>query len=89
MKQLTFIEAPPDRVDLPKPTSPVVKELARREAAADRILALLQERPRLNTELIHEAMNLTGRISDLRKRGYHINATLVSKGVWRYELVKP
>jgi hypothetical protein len=75
--------------ELSKPKTEVVKELARREAAADRILERLQQGPALNTELVHIAMNLTARVSELRQRGYEIVAERVEAGVFRYRLVKP
>jgi hypothetical protein len=78
-------DAPPDTVEMP---SPVAVELKRRHAAADRVLARLEQCSALNTELVTIAMNLTARVSELRQRGYQIDAERVSAGVYRYRLIR-
>lgn len=92
MKQLTFIEAPPDRVELStrQPVG-VVKELARREKAADRILERLKIGPATNYQLcVPEIGGLRAcgaRIPELREEGYDIKAEHVKGGTWLYTLV--
>jgi hypothetical protein len=61
-------------------------ELTRRQSGADRLLAKLQDGPATNLELIHVVQRISGRVEDLRKRGWLIDCTKLQPGVFRYEL---
>lgn len=90
-KQPTLFEAVPDHVDLSvSPGRTIAQEKARQSAACDRVLERLQQGPALNIELVHLAMNLTGRISDLRtKHGCTITAERSGDhGEFLYTLVR-
>lgn len=58
----------------------------RRASAADRVLALLQQGPQTNLTLITVCQRISGRIYDLRKRGYPITTEPLEPGVYRYRL---
>ena len=62
------------------------RETARLESAADRVLAALQQGPRTNLDLIHLCQRISGRIYDLRRRGYQIETACLEPGVFRYTL---
>jgi hypothetical protein len=50
------------------------------------ILERLRQGPATNAELVGIAMNLTGRISDLRGAGYVIVGKRIEGGLWEYRL---
>ncbi len=55
----------------------------------ERILEALRKGPLTNADIVR-AMNIfnsTGRISDLRKQGYRIEARKVRGGLWEYKLM--
>lgn len=64
----------------------VAAEDARLASAADRVLAALQEGPKTNLDLIHICQRISGRIYDLRQRGYTIDTDPLEPGVYRYTL---
>lgn len=86
MTQPTFWDAP--RIAPPAP--PVVAEKARLNAAALRVLARLKQGPATGPELCRPDCGgnraIGGRLYELRKDGWHIEAEHVSKGTWRYHL---
>ena len=62
-------------------------EAERRDSAADRILAALRTGPKTNLELIDIAQRISGRIYDLRHRGYQIVTEPLAPGIYRYTLM--
>jgi hypothetical protein len=65
----------------------VSAERVRLASAADRVLAALQDGPKTNLELIALCQRISGRIFDLRRRGYRITTEAVGPGIYRYSLV--
>lgn len=61
-------------------------EAHRLASAADRVLAALQEGPKTNLELIHICQRISGRVYDLRKRGYQITMERLEAGIYLYTL---
>ena len=61
-------------------------EDARLASAADRVLAALATGPKTNLDLIHICQRISGRIYDLRQRGYRIDTEPLEPGVYRYTL---
>lgn len=72
-----------------KPRDPSVKpvDAPRLSRQCQLILDRLKEGPVTNTELVSFAMKYTGRLSDLRKAGYHIQCRDRGGGVHEYRLV--
>ena len=62
-------------------------EARRRDSAADRILDALRTGPKTNLELIHLCQRISGRIFDLRRRGYQITTVPLEPGIYRYTLM--
>lgn len=62
------------------------QEHQRRAGAADRVLALLQEGPQTNLTLIRVCQRISGRIYELRRMGWLIDAEPIAPGVWQYTL---
>ena len=67
----------------------LVEERDRRDNTADRILAALRTGPKTNLELIDIAQRISGRIYDLRHRGYRIITEPLAPGIFRYTLITP
>ena len=61
-------------------------EAHRLASAADRVLAALQSGPKTNLQLIHICQRISGRVYDLRQRGYDIRIERIDPGVYRYSL---
>jgi len=59
----------------------------RRASAADRILDALRTGPKTNLELIHLCQRISGRVFDLRRRGYQITTEPLEPGIYRYTLI--
>jgi hypothetical protein len=55
-------------------------------SAADRVLAALEAGPQTNLTLIAICQRISGRIYDLRKRGYVIEVEPLEPGIFRYTL---
>lgn len=53
-----------------------------------KILERLRQSPATNVELVHIAMNLTGRISEIRQAGFSIVGKRLHDGVWEYRLIE-
>jgi hypothetical protein len=64
----------------------VRQEAQRLVSAADRVLAALQTGPKTNLQLIDICQRISGRIYDLRHRGYRVTTEPVGPGVYRYTL---
>ena len=82
----------PSLLDLPQTVyaahqAEVSAERVRLASAADRVLAALQDGPKTNLELVALCQRISGRIFDLRRRGYRITTEPVAPGVYRYTLV--
>jgi hypothetical protein len=82
----------PSLLDLPQTVysahrAEVSAERVRLASAADRVLAALQTGPKTNLELIALCQRISGRVFDLRRRGYRITTEAVAPGVYRYALV--
>jgi hypothetical protein len=81
----------PSLLDLPHTVyaahrAEVSAERVRLASAADRVLAALQDGPKTNLELIALCQRISGRIFDLRERGYQIETERIAPGVYRYTL---
>lgn len=63
------------------------EEVHRLARVEERMLARLRQGPATNVELSHIGLKYTARISELRTRGYVIEADYVKRGLWRYTLV--
>ena len=63
-------------------------ESSRRASAADRVLAALRIGPQTNLDLIDICQRISGRIYDLRRRGYVISVEPLDPGIYRYTLLK-
>lgn len=61
-------------------------DMKRLSGHCSKIIERLLKGPALNSELSEISLKYTGRISDLRKRGYHIECERVDGGVTRYTL---
>jgi len=69
--------------------SPIQRELRRRGKNEQRVLDRLRQGPATTLELVAVGgIRATGRVSDLRKAGFTINAEHVKDGLWRYRLVR-
>ena len=58
---------------------------------ADDLLDYLRRNPGASSlEITHDLalVNVTGRISDLRNRGYAVDAKRDDRGIWRYRIVE-
>jgi len=64
----------------------VAQEARRLASGADRVLVALQDGPKTNLDLIHLCQRISGRIYDLRHRGYRVTTEPVGPGVYRYTL---
>jgi hypothetical protein len=79
-------------VSPPREQTPVQTEIARLNAAAERVLARLQRGPATNVELsTPEIGGLAAirRVWDLQQRGHVITKAHVKGGVWKYTLEQP
>jgi hypothetical protein len=89
MKPGCLFDPVPDVVEMP---SPVAVELKRRHAAADRVLARLEQGPATNVELCDKAIGgmraIGGRMHDLRKKGYQFGKRHIEGGIYEYWLVR-
>ncbi len=61
-------------------------EAGRLASAADRVLAALQTGPQTNLALIRICQRISGRIYDLRRRGYLIDVDPLAPGIFLYTL---
>jgi hypothetical protein len=66
----------------------VQKEQVRLSKSADAVLRRLRMGPATNAELAEVSLKYTSRISDLRARGYRIEAEHLERGLWRYTVVE-
>jgi len=64
----------------------VRQEADRLASATDRVLAALQTGPKTNLQLIDICQRISGRIYDLRRRGYCIATEQIAPGIYRYTL---
>jgi len=87
--QLDLFERFREPLATPPPREPRVPEADRPRLSGQcqRILELLRRGPCTNVELAEVSLKYSGRISDLRKRGYRIEPTNLGGGLWRYELL--
>ena len=81
----------PSLLDLPQTVyavhrAEVAAEAHRLAGGADRVLAALQDGPKTNLQLIALCQRISGRIYDLRHRGYQIETEAVAPGIYRYTL---
>jgi hypothetical protein len=79
-------------VSPPREQTPVQAEIARLNAAAERVLARLQIGPATNVELSKPeigGLRFGGRLHELQQRGHVITKAHVKGGVWRYTLEQP
>lgn len=80
-----------DASPVSRPTNPVAKEIARLNAAAQRVLERLNVGPATNVELSQPSiggLRFGGRLHELGKHGWTIGKEHVSGGVWIYRLIK-
>ena len=64
-------------------------EMKRLQSQSERIITRLRQGPATNYELADISLKYTGRVSELRKRGYHIQCRTVSPrglGITVYKL---
>jgi len=80
----------PSLFDAPTPRPrrhPVAVERQRLNAAAQRVLARLQQGPATNAQLVEVGgIRAVGRVFELKRDGWQIEKAHVSGGTWRYTL---